>query len=143
MRSLRGRANFAASTLREVIDVEPLDLEVDFDDGGTRRFQSVNFCIANSRYFGGGMLIAPDAKLTDGRLDVVNIGNMGAAKIIANAYTLYRGTHLQLDEVGSTLAKKVAVSSVGDAKNAQIEIDGELPGHLPATFKIVPVVGTR
>ncbi len=136
--SIRGRANFAMSTLREVMDIEPLNLRVRIDDGEVRTLQTVNFCVANSRYFGGGMLIAPDAKLTDGLLDVVNIGDMGAARIIVNAYTLYRGTHLHLDEVKYTLATRVEVSAADEAADARIETDGELPGRLPATFKVVP-----
>ncbi len=60
-------------------------------------------------FSGGGMKIAPDAKLNDGFFDVVNIGDMRTAKILLNAYTLYRGTHLELPEVKSTLAKKIEV----------------------------------
>ena len=41
-----------------------------------------NLCIANARYFGGGMKIAPDASLGDGKFDVVSIGDLGAARIL-------------------------------------------------------------
>ena len=136
--SVRGRANFAVSTLREVMDVKPLNIRVKIDDGEERSLQTVSFCVANSRYFGGGMMIAPAAKLSDGMLDVINIGDMGAARIIANAHTIYRGKHLELDEVGSTLARRIEVSPSDPGTEVALEIDGELPGSLPAVFEIVP-----
>ena len=109
------------------------------DEGEERTVQTINFCIANARYFGGGMMIAPEAKLTDGLLDVVNIGDIGTAKILINAHTLYRGTHHQLKEVHGTLARKVEVSSADPSVEIRLETDGELPGKLPAVYEVVPM----
>ncbi len=136
--SVRGRANFAASTLQEILNIEPLNIRVRIDDGQEKSLQTINFCVANSRYFGGGMLIAPDAKLNDGFLDIVNIGDIGTAKIIFNAYSLYRGTHIHLDEVKSSLARKIEVSALDPGIEIRLETDGELPGRLPATYEILP-----
>ncbi|MFM9903902.1 MAG: diacylglycerol/lipid kinase family protein [Pyrinomonadaceae bacterium] len=136
--SLRGRANFAVSTLQEVIDLTPAMVRVRFDDGDEHTLQTIAFCVANSRYFGGGMMIAPDAKINDGFLDVVNIGDIGTAKIILNAYTLYRGTHNSLTEVNSKLARKIEISAFDPSLEILLETDGELPGKLPATYEVVP-----
>lgn len=136
--SVRGRANFAFSTLQEIFDLDPLNIRVKLDDGDVRSLQTVNFCIANARYFGGGMMIAPDAKLTDGLLDVVNIGDIGTARIIAKAHTLYRGTHYELKEVQDTLARRIEVSAADPMQEIHIETDGELPGRLPAVYEVVP-----
>ncbi len=135
---IRGRANFAASTLREVLELDPVTIRVRIDDAEEKPLQTINFCIANARYFGGGMMIAPEAKINDGLLDVVNIGDIGSAKIILNAYTLYRGTHVDLKEVKSTLAKKIEVTAFDPSTEILLETDGELPGKLPATYEIVP-----
>ena len=82
--AVRGRASFALSTLQQVIG---LDLDNSASTASTAAKNSslhtINFCVANARYFGGGMKIAPDAKLSDGFLDVVNIGDIRTAKIIA------------------------------------------------------------
>ena len=83
-------------------------------------------------------MIAPEAKLDDGFLDVINIGDINTAKIILNAYTLYRGTHLDLKEVKDTLAKRVEARPFHDDQEVHIEIDGELVGRLPAVYEIVP-----
>ena len=137
IQSLKGKASFALSTLQEVIGIQCETVRVRIDDGDEHNLNTVNFCIANARYFGGGMLIAPEAKLDDGYFDVINIGDLGTVKILLNAHTLYRGTHLELPEVKSKLAKRVEISAVG-GEDIHIETDGELPGRLPAVYEIVP-----
>ncbi len=136
--SMRGRANFAVSTLQEVIRLEPDRVRVRFDDGEERTLQTIAFCVANSRYFGGGMMIAPRARINDGLLNVVNIGDIGTAKIFLNVPSIYRGTHDSLKEVKNTLARRIEISSVDPAKQIFLETDGELPGKLPAVYEIVP-----
>jgi YegS/Rv2252/BmrU family lipid kinase len=136
--SVRGRASFALSMLQEIVGLDAIAVRVKIDDGEERPLQTVNFCVANSRYFGGGMMIAPDAKLDDGNLDVINIGDIKTAKVILNAHTLYRGTHLDLTEVKDTLAKRIEARPLNVGDEVHIEIDGELPGKLPAVYEVVP-----
>jgi diacylglycerol kinase (ATP) len=136
--SIRGRANFAASTLKQVTNLEPATVRVRFDDGEEHTLQTIAFCIANAKYFGGGMMIAPDAKMNDGLFDVVNIGDISALKILLNGYSLYRGSHVNLTEVKSTKAKRIEISAVNIEDEILIETDGELPGRLPAVYEIVP-----
>jgi len=135
---LRGKANFAVSTLQEVLDLDPVNVHVRFDDGEERTLRTINLCVANARYFGGGMMIAPDADLNDGLFDVVNIGDLSTAKIILRGYTLYRGTHEALAEVKTTTARKLEVSLVDESREMLLETDGELPGRLPAVYEVVP-----
>lgn len=132
---LRGRTSFAFSTLQEVLDLDFTTVRVRIDGEEERQLNTINFCVCNARFFGGGMKIAPESSVNDGVFDVVNIGDIKTAKILLNAYKLYGGTHMSLPEVRATRAKKVEVVSDAEVK---IEIDGELPGKLPATFEIVP-----
>ena len=136
--SVRGKANFALSTLREVIGLNAVTVRIKIDGKEEKALSTVNFCIANARYFGGGMMIAPDAKINDSFLDVINIGDIRTAKVLLNAYTLYNGSHLALDEVKSTLAKRIEARPINDSAEIHIEIDGELPGKLPAVYEVVP-----
>ena len=136
--ALRGRGSFALSTLQKVIELDPAIVRVKIDGEAERTLQTINFCVANARYFGGGMKVAPKARLTDGRLDVVNIGDIATAKIILNAYTLYRGTHLDLSEVGETRAKRIEARPANETDEVRIEVDGELLGRLPAIYEVVP-----
>ena len=134
----RGRASFALSTLQEVLDLGYTTVRVKLDDGEEKLLNTINFCVANSRFFGGGMMIAPDARINDGFLDVVNIGDIRTAKIIFNAYKLYNGSHLDLSEVKHRHARRVEVAPANETQTIFIETDGELPGRLPAIFEIVP-----
>ncbi len=136
--TLRGRASFALSTLQEIIGVDTVRIKVQVDDADEKTLQTVNFCVANARYFGGGMMIAPDAKLNDGLFDVVNIGDIGTARILMNAHTLYRGTHTGLREVNCGLARRISAASADNNIEIHLETDGELPGKLPAVFEIIP-----
>jgi diacylglycerol kinase (ATP) len=135
---LTGRVSFGVSMLQTAMQSPATRLMVQLDDGHEKHLKVANLCIANARYFGGGMKIAPEAKLTDGKFDVVTIGDLGALRIVTNAPRLYLGSHLGMREVSHALAKKViARPAVRDAQ-VTIEVDGELPGRLPATFQVVP-----
>jgi YegS/Rv2252/BmrU family lipid kinase len=134
--SLRGKASFAYSTLAEIMNLSPKMIRVRFDDEPVKALQTIVFCVANARYFGGGMKIAPDAVIDDGWFDAVNIGHIGKGKIMLNAQKLYSGTHYSLDEVKHTTAKRIEVSAF-DNEEISLETDGELPGKLPAVFEIL------
>ncbi|HYP50826.1 MAG TPA: diacylglycerol kinase family protein [Pyrinomonadaceae bacterium] len=136
-RAISGRAGFAWSTLQTTLEMKYTRALVTLDEGREREVSIVNFCVANARYFGGGMKIAPDAKLDDGLFDVVMIGEISSAKILANSYKLYAGTHSDVAEVHHAHAQKVVIKPIADEK-IRFETDGELPGFLPAVFEIAP-----
>lgn len=135
---LRGRLSFALAMGQTVVKTEASRVVIQLDEEASLRMNVANFCIANARYFGGGMKIAPHAKLTDGKFDVVSIGDMGAARILANAPRLYLGSHFGMSQVAHGLARKVVARPLNKDDVITIEVDGELPGALPATFQIIP-----
>lgn len=135
---LSGRVSFAAAMLQTAARKSAIRVVVQLDDDDARHMTVANLCIANARYFGGGMKIAPNAKLSDGKFDVVSIGDLGAARILANAPRLYVGAHLSMQQVGHALAARVFARAVEANQNIEIEVDGEIPGQLPATFQILP-----
>ncbi|HEX8458830.1 MAG TPA: diacylglycerol kinase family protein [Pyrinomonadaceae bacterium] len=125
--SLQAAVSFARPTLRLQLDERP-----EF------RLAVANLCIANGRYFGGGMKIAPEAKLDDALFDVVAVGDLDTLKMLTNVYRLYLGTHLGMREVAHTHARRLRVSADGEDEQVLLEIDGELAGTLPATFELLP-----
>lgn len=135
---IRGQLSFAFSTLQEVISANRVLSKVRIDYTRESVISSLNFCICNARFFGGGMKIAPDAKLNDGLFDIVNIGDISALRVLLNSYTLYRGTHLQLEEVKTTLAKTIEAFPFDKNQKIRLEADGELIGRLPAKFEVMP-----
>ena len=135
---LGGRVSFGASLLQTALRTEASRLLVQLDDERERHLLVVNLCIANARYFGGGMKIAPEAKLNDGKFDVIGVGDLGALKIFTSAPRIYFGSHLSLPEISHGLARKITVRPAERDTQIDLEVDGELPGRLPATFQIIP-----
>lgn len=135
---MRGRANFAVSTLRELVGLEAPLIRVRFDDGDEHSLKTVALCVANARYFGGGMMIAPEAVLDDGQLDVINIGDLTTMRVLSNVHSLYRGTHLNMKEVHSRRAKRIEIRPSDPSNDIHLETDGELPGRLPVAYEIIP-----
>jgi YegS/Rv2252/BmrU family lipid kinase len=130
--------SFVNALLKTAMRNAPVRLVVQLDDSHERQLVVSNLCIANARYFGGGMKIAPDAKLTDGKLDVISIGDLSAMKIFTSAPRIYTGSHLSMPEVSHALARKITVRASERDAEVALEVDGELPGRLPATFQVVP-----
>lgn len=135
---LKGKLSFAVATVQSTLSAPATSVIVQLDDDRERRLTVSNLCVANARYFGGGMKVAPHAILDDGRFDVVTIGDLGALKILTNAHRLYRGTHLSMEQVQQARARIVQARPARKNDEVMIEIDGELPGRLPATFEIRP-----
>lgn len=135
---LGGRISFGVSMLQTALRNKGTRLVVQLDDEHERNLVVANLAIANARFFGGGMKIAPEAKLTDGQFDVVGIGDLSALKIFTSAPRVYLGAHLSMPEVSHALARKVVVRPPDRDSQVDLEIDGELPGRLPATFQIIP-----
>jgi diacylglycerol kinase (ATP) len=135
---LSGRISFGASLMQTAMRSEPTRIVIQIDDEHERNLSISNLCVANARYFGGGMKIAPDAKLTDGKFDVISVGDLSALKIVTSAPRLYVGSHLSMPEVSHTLARRLILRTPTLGPQVGLEIDGELLGHLPATFQVVP-----
>jgi diacylglycerol kinase family enzyme len=132
------KVSFANALLKTAMQNTPVRLVVQLDDTHDRHLTVLNLCVANARYFGGGMKIAPDAKLTDGKFDVVGVGDLSALQLFTSAPRVYLGSHLSMPEVSHVLARKVSVRPAETQAGVALEIDGELPGRLPATFQIIP-----
>jgi diacylglycerol kinase (ATP) len=136
-RWLSGKISYGVATL-QTLKSPATTVRVQLDEREERRLTVANLCVANARYFGGGMKIAPDARLNDGRFDIITIGDLGALKILANAPRLYLGKHLNMEQVHHQLAARLTARPAKRDAIVLIEVDGELPGRLPATFEILP-----
>lgn len=105
-------------------------------DGGSPWQQTVNSVIvANGRYFGGGMFVAPTAQPDDGLFDIVVVGDISRTEAVLNLQRLYTGRLAEHPKVSVVRGKRITLES---EQQVFIEADGELPGMLPAQFEIVP-----
>ncbi len=92
---------------------------------------------ANGRYFGGGMVIAPTADLSDGSLDLAILGDLSKMDLIRNVPKVYRGTHVHHPKFMTRKARSVRVDS-HPSQRALVQLDGEVVGHTPVTFTVEP-----
>jgi len=90
--------------------------------------------VANGRYFGGGMHLAPHARIDDGKMDLIVLRGMNKITLFVNLARIYKGTHLTHPKISAHLAKTVKISG---EKPMLIELDGEAPGSSPVQFSIV------
>ena len=137
-RKLTSKLSYAAATVQTTFTASPTEVKVRLDEKPERRLRIAEFCVANARYYGGGMKIAPDAKVEDGFFDVITIGDASSFRILANAPRLYLGAHLSMNEVTHALAKQVVARPVKKDELVRVELDGEVVGRLPATFEVMP-----
>jgi len=91
--------------------------------------------VANGSYFGGGMYMAPEAKLDDGLLDVVIIGDLGKFELLRTLPTVYKGTHITHPKVRVEKTTHIAIES---SERVLVHADGELLGEGPASFWLMP-----
>jgi diacylglycerol kinase family enzyme len=84
------------------------------------------------------MFIAPEAELDDGRFDVVCLGDLGFADFLLRGRRIYAGTHLTMDKVSHRRATTVRAEPVDPRDIVELDVDGETPGILPATFTLLP-----
>jgi YegS/Rv2252/BmrU family lipid kinase len=137
-RKLTSKLSYAAATVQTTLSATPTEVKVQLDDNPERRMRIAEFCVANARFYGGGMKIAPEAKFDDGFFDIITIGDASSFRILANAPRLYFGAHLRMNEVSHSLAKQVTARPLKKDEEVRVELDGEVVGRLPATFEIMP-----
>ncbi|MGH9897503.1 MAG: diacylglycerol/lipid kinase family protein [Pyrinomonadaceae bacterium] len=133
-----GRASYAMAAVQAALTAAPPTVRLEVDQHLVKNFCLTLLCIANGRYFGGGMKIAPGAKLNDGLLDVVAISDMSALKLLSNAYRLYLGTHFSMQEVDHTTARRIAIDLIKCDQDVRFEVDGELAGRPPGVIDLLP-----
>lgn len=130
---LGGKGTYLLGTVQGMMEYENQRVKIEFD--GHECVQNINIvAVANGRYFGGSMKIAPDALLNDSLFDLVISDDLQLKDFILHHKKLYAGEHINLDEFQVHRVPKVVASSLG--RDVMIEVDGESLGRLPATFQV-------
>jgi YegS/Rv2252/BmrU family lipid kinase len=138
-KALGGKVSFFIATARAGMKYKKPTVRVvcDGDEAGAIETRIQNVAVANGKFFGGGMRVAPDAELDDGKFDVVNIGNLSFMQSALSLRKLYAGTHVRLPEVVVRRATRVDATAPG-GEEVLLDVDGEQLGALPATFTLLP-----
>ncbi len=104
-------------------------------DGESEEAKVLGVVVANGRYFGGGMRIAPEAGMDDGQFDIVIVGDFGKMELLRVFPRVYNGTHLGHRKIKVERAECLSVES---AERFLLHADGELLGEGPVAFSLLP-----
>ncbi len=140
-KTLGGKASYFLAALRAALTYRYPTVEIRLDDGPARQ-RPINFvAVANGRFFGGGMMVAPHAGMDDGHFDVVIAQKTHLLNNARAQRHIYRGEHLRYPWYEEQRARAVYLRPIATGAAASppvfLDIDGEGLGRLPATFRIL------
>ncbi len=104
-------------------------------DGEEASFAGYSVAVANSGVFGGGMYLAPDAKLDDGLLDIVTISAQSRLRYLRGLPRVFNGSHLKDPAVSVVQAKEITFSA---NRPFTAYADGDPIADLPVTVRVLP-----
>ena len=130
-----GRVSFVVGTLRGMTTYQNQPMRVLVDDKVFYEGRTCLVTVANGRFFGGGMMVAPNAVLDDGLFDVVVFTDLSKLRFLSLATKIYSGKHIGVEGIMSTRGKHVIVEG---SERALIDLDGEQVGNIPMEAKVVP-----
>jgi YegS/Rv2252/BmrU family lipid kinase len=129
-----GRLVYVYGALRALAAWEGARFAVEVD-GERVEFEGWSVAVANSGFYGGGMRVAPHARLDDGALDVVTLAECSRAGLVRLLAKVFRGTHVHEPGVSVRRGAEVRVSA---DRPFTVYADGDPIGSLPITLRAVP-----
>lgn len=133
---LGGKAAFYLGTVRGLAVYRNAPVRVKVDGKVFVEEPIVNVAIANGRYFGGGMMVAPTADPGDGVLEVVSIGNLDRLAVLGLTPYIYSGKHLSRPGISATRGTVIEAEALGPHTDVLVDLDGETPGRLPVRARV-------
>lgn len=131
---ISGKIAYILSAIITILMYKHKEIQLTIDSKEIK-IKNTLLALANGRYYGGGMKVAPDADLQDGLLDICAIDKLSRAKMFILFPKLIKGKHHQIKEVTFYKGKKVTVNS---EEEVTLNIDGEIVKRKNITFEIVP-----
>jgi diacylglycerol kinase (ATP) len=133
---LGGKASFFLGAARALVAYKNAPVRVRVDGEVVLEAPIFNVAIANGRYFGGGMMVAPEADPADGVFDVVAMADLTRVQGVALSQHIYKGTHLGRPGVSSARGEVVEAEPLVPGAEVLIDMDGETPGRLPLRARV-------
>ncbi|MEW2812103.1 YegS/Rv2252/BmrU family lipid kinase [Streptomyces massasporeus] len=133
-RLLRGSASYYAGALRAISTWRPVGYRITVD-GQEHTCTGYTVVAANSSYYGSARRIAPEARLDDGRLDVVMIRDAPRRLFFALMKELDTGAHIHRPQVQVLRGREIRIEADRDLPYGA---DGEIEAALPVTARVLP-----
>lgn len=132
MRWPRGPRRYTLAMVWELLRMRPIAYRLAID-GERREVRALLAAVANGTSFGGGMLIAPEARFDDGQLDVFLVAPLSRLQFIRLFPSVFAGAHVSNPAVSIVRAARVRLEADGAVGYA----DGERLGPLPLDVEVV------
>jgi YegS/Rv2252/BmrU family lipid kinase len=132
---VRGNLVYAFGALRALAGWRPATFTVQIDGADPRTVIGYTIAVANARFYGGGMMLAPDAKLQDGMLDIVMVLNTPKLRFLRLLPTVFKGEHVRQDTVEVLRGVQVEISA---SRPFTMYADGDPIADLPVTVRTLP-----
>jgi YegS/Rv2252/BmrU family lipid kinase len=134
-RLVRGNLVYLYGALRALASWHQANFTVTLDTGEVHALSGYTVAVANSKAYGGGMMMAPDASLQDGLLDVVLVGHARKSRFLRLLPTVFKGAHVNEPHVQVLRARKVEVAA---DRIFTMYADGDPIAQLPVTVRALP-----
>ena len=137
MKSAWGPLSYLRAAAASLPDLANYHMSIQYDDEEPQNIVAYNLVVANARYVAGGIPIAPDAILDDGKVDVIVVPEASVPRLARIVPAIWLGRHLDNPDLTFRRASKVRVES---QPGMWFNTDGELVGNEPITFTVLPRV---
>ena len=132
---VHGNLVYAYGALRALASWKPAHFTVTLDDGERREFTGYTVAVANSGAYGGGMMMAPDASLQDGLLDIVLVAHAPKLRFLRLLPTVFKGEHIKQPNVEVIRARTVEIAA---ERPFTMYADGDPIADLPVKVGALP-----
>jgi YegS/Rv2252/BmrU family lipid kinase len=129
-----GGSVYLYAALRALATWKPVRFELRLD-GEPLRVSGYSVSACNSPCYGGGMMLAPDARLDDGCFDVVVISSLSKPRFLATLPKVFKGAHVTHPAVSIRRAHELVVDA---DRPLTLYADGDPIGETPVTIRVVP-----
>lgn len=141
---LKGRAAFLGSFCKALSCLKAIPLVITMDDR-CLKLRCTSILILNTPYCGGGMLLAPEARMDDGFFDVLIVSDIGRWNLTLHLPLAYRGWHLKHRHFSVYKCRQIEIqSSLPVHKMFDGDLHGQAPTHarvLPRATKVIAPIG--
>lgn len=137
MRRFSGEARFAAAAMAALAGWRERRVRVLVDDREVVDGGMNLAAVANALYAGGGMMLSPQAKIDDGKLDVVTASGLNRVDVLRELARIHKGGHVANPKVLITQGTQARVETFAREDAMPIEVDGNVRGVTPVEFRVM------
>jgi diacylglycerol kinase (ATP) len=139
MRKFSGETRFAAAAMAALVAWRERRVRVSLDDDAQVIEGTMNLAaVANALYAGGGMMLSPEARIDDGKLDVLTASGLSRVNVVRELARIHKGGHVGNPKVRIAQGKSVCVETFSPEDAMLIEADGNVRGVTPVEFRVMP-----